>query len=306
MVIRGVSGGALLNWEGSRGRPVHSMEIQRQNVNGLELAYLETGSGPLVLMLHGFPDTAHTWQPLMQALAGAGFRAVALFQRGYDPSGMPADGDYSVLTLARDALGLMDALGEETARVIGHDWGASVAYCMANLAPDRVERLVTEAIPHPRVIKPSLKLFRKAPHFILFQTGAYGRWYARRNDLAYIDYLYAYWAPNWADPSANIAQVKQGLRKPGRLEAAIGYYTSLFRDANDRDKQKIYRAKTKVPTLAFAGASDGALDMALFDAAPAAFDGPYRLVTFEQAGHFPHCEQAEDFRREVLAFLRES
>lgn len=240
----------------------------------------------------------------MGALAGAGFRAVALFQRGYHPSGIPADGDYSVLTLARDALGLMDALGVERAHVVGHDWGASVAYCMANLAPERVTRLVTEAIPHPRVIKPSLKLFRKAPHFILFQTGAYGRWYARRNDLAYIDYLYSYWAPNWKDPAANIAQVKQGLRQPGRLEAAIGYYTSLFRDANDREKQQVYRARTRVPTLAFAGESDGALDMALFEAAPAAFEGPYRLVTYPRAGHFPHCEEPEGFTRETLAFLQ--
>lgn len=281
------------------------MEIQRRNVNGLELAYLEAGSGPLVMLLHGFPDTAHTWEPLLQQLAGAGFRAVALFQRGYDPSGIPADGDYSVLTLARDALGLMDALGADSAAVIGHDWGASVAYCMANLEPGRVTQLVTEAIPHPRVIKPSLKLFRKAPHFILFQTGAYGRWYARKNDYAYVDYLYSYWAPNWLDPAPNIAQVKDGFRKPGRLEAAIGYYTSLFRDAGDRDKQKIYRAKTTVPTLAFAGESDGALDMALFDAAPSAFEGPYRLVTYQRAGHFPHCEEPDEFSREVLAFLQE-
>lgn len=280
------------------------MQVRFLQTPDIQLAYLEQGVGPMVLLLHGFPDTAYSWSTVMQRLADTGYRAVALFQRGYDPSGMSAEGDYSVLTLARDALALMDAQGEEQAYVVGHDWGASVAYCMANLAPDRVVKLVTEAIPHPRVIKPSLKLFRKAPHFILFQTGAYGRWYASRNDYAYIDYLYSYWAPNWQDPSENIEQVKEGFRKPGRLEAAIGYYTSLFRDANNKEKQKVYRAKTTVPTLAFAGESDGALDMALFDAAPAAFEGPYRLVTYKVAGHFPHCEEPDAFCSELLEFLK--
>ncbi len=279
------------------------MQIQTTQANGISLAYLEQGSGPLVLLIHGFPDTAHTSTGVMADLAAAGYRAVALFQRGYDPSGIPADGDYSVMTLAQDALALMDALGEQQARVVGHDWGASVAYCMANLAPDRVVQLVTEAIPHPRVIKPSPKLFIKAPHFILFQTGGFGRWYASRNDYAYIDHLYSYWSPNWKDPGANIAQVKEGLRKPGRLEAAIGYYTCLFKEANNRDKQKVYRAKTRVPTLAFAGESDGALDMALFDAAPVAFEGSYRLVKYAQAGHFPHCEEPQAFSRELLGFF---
>src|SRR5580704_11780688 len=92
------------------------------DANGLKFAYLEEGTGPLVLLLHGFPDTAHTWDDLRPQLAAAGFRAVSPFTRGYHPTGVP-DRDATQETLARDALALIEALGESSAVVVGHDWG---------------------------------------------------------------------------------------------------------------------------------------------------------------------------------------
>src|SRR6201989_2550038 len=93
------------------------------DANGLTFAYLEEGSGPLVLMLHGFPDTAHTWDDLRSRIAAKGYRAVSPFMRGYRPTGVPAS-DPDQETLVRDALALIDALGADEAIVIGHDWGA--------------------------------------------------------------------------------------------------------------------------------------------------------------------------------------
>ncbi len=120
--------------------------------NGLRFACLAEGpeDGPLALLFHGFPDTAHTWSDLLPRLAARGLRAVAPFLRGYHPTSIPADGDYSALALGRDVLGLIEALGRAQATVIGHDWGAYASYAAANLAPERVTRLVTAAIPHPR------------------------------------------------------------------------------------------------------------------------------------------------------------
>ena len=126
--------------------------------NGLSFAYLSEGSGPLVLLLHGFPDTAYTWDRAMPALAAAGYRAVAPFMRGYHPTEIPADGCYDIDTLARDAVALIDALGEERAVIVGHDWGATAAYGAAATAPERVQLVIALGIPHPRSILPTPKL----------------------------------------------------------------------------------------------------------------------------------------------------
>src|SRR3954469_14203928 len=97
----------------------------RTEVGGVDLAYLEAGEGPLALCLHGFPDTAHTWRHLLPELAGAGFRAVAPFLRGYAPTEVPADGRYQTGALAADAIALHEALGGGSdAVIVGHDWGA--------------------------------------------------------------------------------------------------------------------------------------------------------------------------------------
>src|ERR1700723_2829079 len=118
------------------------------DANGLRFGYLEDGSGPLVLMLHGFPDTAHSWDDLRPRIAAKGYRAVSPFMRGYHPTAIP-DRDADQETLARDALALIDALGASEAVVIGHDWGASAAYGAAALGPEQVKKLFVLAIPHP-------------------------------------------------------------------------------------------------------------------------------------------------------------
>src|SRR6202012_2597720 len=116
--------------------------------NGLNFAYLEEGSGPLVLMLHGFPDTAYTWDDLRPRIAAKGYRAVSPFMRGYRPTAVPTH-DADQETLAHDALALIEALGADKAVVIGHDWGAAAAYGAAALSPEKVSKLFVLAIPHP-------------------------------------------------------------------------------------------------------------------------------------------------------------
>ena len=94
------------------------------NANGLNFAYIEAGLGPLVILLHGFPDNAYTWQDTMTRLAAEGFHAVAVFNRGYYPTDIPADRDYSVATMADDVLALIGKFEEKEAVLIGQDWGA--------------------------------------------------------------------------------------------------------------------------------------------------------------------------------------
>src|SRR5688572_10819306 len=125
-----------------------SADYRTVEANGIRFAYVEEGSGPLVLLLHGFPDTAHTWDHLRPRIAARGYRVVSPFMRGYGPTEVPlrdADGE----TLARDALALIEALGERDAILVGHDWGATTVYGAASIAPERVRRLFAVAIPHP-------------------------------------------------------------------------------------------------------------------------------------------------------------
>src|ERR1700733_14905028 len=111
------------------------------DANGLKFAYFEEGKGPLVLLLHGFPDTAHTWDAVRPALAAAGYRAVSPFLRGYAPTEIPTGREYDPDPLGQDGLALIEALGERRAIGVGHDWGATAAYAAASLGPEKVELL---------------------------------------------------------------------------------------------------------------------------------------------------------------------
>ncbi|OBK43132.1 alpha/beta fold hydrolase [Mycobacterium sp. 1081908.1] len=157
-------------------------EIHFVEAHALRFAYLEDGSGPLVLSLHGFPDTPHTWDDLRPRLAAQGYRAVSPYMRGYHPSAIPA-GDADQETLAGDPLALIEALGAREAVVIGHDWGASAAYGAAALGPDRVKKLFVVGIPHPAALKPTLKKLWGVRHFATYKLPGAAKRFAR-NDFA--------------------------------------------------------------------------------------------------------------------------
>ena len=120
-------------------------------VNGLRMRVAEAGTGPLVLLLHGFPECWYSWRHQLRALAEAGFRAVAPNQRGYPGTDSPSDvADYTMLHLVGDVIGLISVLGEQSATVIGHDWGAPVAWHTALLRPDKVRGVAGLSVPPSR------------------------------------------------------------------------------------------------------------------------------------------------------------
>jgi pimeloyl-ACP methyl ester carboxylesterase len=297
------------HWSNRAIPTLHDSEISKHKLryvsaNDLEFAYLEAGQGPLVILIHGFPDSAESWDATIDGLAGAGFRAVAPFQRGYFPSEIPTDGDYSAVSLGRDVTALISALGEEQAYVVGHDWGASAAYSAANLEPEKVRKLVTLAIPHPRVIKPSLELLRRAPHFVHFQFGYASEWLAARNDFEYIDSLHTRWSPTWDVPDRQRDLIKKMFSQPGHLRAALGYYQALFSDSET--DRALRRRITSVSTLTFAGDNDGAFDTVNgFSEMPAAFSNGYEFVLIKDAGHFLHREKPREFLSKLIQFLKE-
>jgi pimeloyl-ACP methyl ester carboxylesterase len=271
--------------------------MDRVSVNDVRFALLAEGRGPLVLLLHGFPDTAHTWDAVRPALAGAGFRAVAPFMRGYAPTSIPTSGAYDIETLGRDALGLIDALGEEQAIVVGHDWGAAAAFAAAALDPARVRRLITVAVPHPASLRAfSPRLIWGARHFIAFQSRGAERRIAA-DDFALIDALVRRWSPAWRPPEGETRPVKEVFRQPGSLTAALGYYRAV-----GLRPPAILRRKITVPSAAFSGAEDGTLRLADYERARRWYAAPHEIVHMP-GGHFLHREHPERFTRELLLLV---
>src|SRR5262245_51411292 len=148
-------------------------EITHRTVetNGIRMHAAEQGTGPLVLMCHGFPESWYSWRHQLAALADAGFHAVAPDMRGYGQTDAPADIEsYTLLHLVGDMVGLLDALGEETAVIAGHDWGAPVAWHSALLRPDRFRGVIGLSVPfRPRgTAKPST-LMPQSEHEVFYQ-----------------------------------------------------------------------------------------------------------------------------------------
>jgi len=136
--------------------------------NGINMHIAEQGSGPLVLLLHGFPESWYSWRHQLRALAGAGYHAVAPDQRGYGQTDRPSEVQkYTQLHLVGDVIGLMDALGEAQAVVVGHDWGGLVAWYFAMWHPELLRRLALLNIPHPQRFARGLR----SPRFMAFDDG---------------------------------------------------------------------------------------------------------------------------------------
>ncbi len=282
-------------------------EYARVEVNGLELAYIEarpssSEKAPLVICLHGFPDSAHSYDGLLPVLAKAGYRVVAPFMRGYFPSAIPGDGDYSITALAGDALGLIEALGESDAIVIGHDWGGMAAYTAANIAPDKVRKLVVLAVPHMAATENSLAQLKRSWYVLFFQLPWLPEKRVPRNNFAFIDRLYRAWSPNWNEAEFNLAPVKRALAAPGGLVAALGYYRRMIRGAS-KSVYDVMSRITSVPTLWFAGEADGSIGPEILANTAKACSGPFELVSLPRVGHFIHREAPEEFQSKLLAFI---
>jgi pimeloyl-ACP methyl ester carboxylesterase len=272
-----------------------SSDIRHVDANGLRFAYLEEGRGPLVLLLHGFPDTAHSWDHARPRLAARGFRAVSPWMRGYAPTAIPPrDPDFE--TLARDALALIAALGESSAVIVGHDWGAAAAYGAAALEPARVGKLVAIGIPHPATLQPSPINLWRARHFVLYKLPGAARRFAAR-DFAALPAICKRWSPLWSPSADELAPVRAAFSDPASLDAALGYYRALrFRPP------PFLRTPITVPTVAFAGLDDPSVSPADYAAARRMFQADYAVEEI-RGGHFMHREHPDDFAAKLLAHL---
>ncbi len=269
------------------------------DANGLRFAYIEAGTGPLVLLLHGYPETARSWKAVQNQLAAKGYRSVAVFMRGFAPSALGTD--YSVRTLGQDVASLIDALGEDRAIVVGHDWGAIAAYEAAFIAPEKISHLVALSIPHPRGVQPSFELLSKASHFLYYQLPTAERlvW---SDNFSHIRRIYDAWSPDFAMPEEEFDTMKRTLEVPGVIAATLGYYHAFAANGEDNGEMGPSDDIT-VPTLVIAGDRDGAVVLDGFKQAQSAFTGGYTFELLEGIGHFPQTEQPQRVADLILGFV---
>ena len=269
--------------------------------NGIRMRIAEQGTGPLVLLCHGFPELWYSWRYQMPALAAAGYHVVAPDQRGYGQTDAPNDIEaYTLLHLVGDIVGLLDALGEEQAVIVGHDWGANVAWNAALLRPDRFRAVIAMSVPYvprgpaygPRAhVRPTAVMKQmvgdKFFYQLYFQQPGRAEGELERDVRAtMIQILYglsgdapaeARWSPFRSDPNASmLTGTALPTSLPGWLtEADIDYYTSEYQRTGFRGGLNWYRnfdrnwelmaaysgAKIMQPALFLWGDRDPSLDI---------------------------------------------
>ena len=267
------------------------------------------GEGPTVLCLHGFPDNASTFRHQLPALATAGYRAISLTLRGYEAASIPPDQDYSVEAIVTDIVAVIDALGAAPIHLIGHDWGAAVAYRVAASAPDRLKSLTTLAVPHAgRFARDGLRIrkqLRLSWYMGFFNVPWVSDWVVGRKDFAFIRGLWAAWSPDWQPESGVLDEVIETLSQAGVKYAALGYYRAALslKALTTSQEEAYYRVLT--PTLALSGERDGCIDSAVFERLTVTEDFPEGVMFHRVmgAGHFLHQECPSEVNRLIIDWL---
>ncbi len=241
-------------------------EHRQAIVNGIRLHYVEAGAGPLVILLHGFPEFWYAWRHQIPALAAAGCHVVAPDMRGYNLSEKPAGvRAYMLASLTADVAALIEHLGAAQATVVGHDWGGGVAWAVPMRYPHLVERLVILNAPHPGAFLRELKTpdqLRKSWYMFFFQLPWLPELAIRSGNSAILrDMLRHEPTRPGAFSEEDIGLYVQALMQPGALTAALNYYRALGRRSPLRAAREIRRID--VPTLLIWGEQDPYLGIRL-------------------------------------------
>jgi len=280
------------------------------SANGTRFHAAASGDGPLVLLLHGFPEFWWTWRHQLATLASAGYRAVAVDLRGYGGSDKPPRG-YDLITAAADAAGLIRSLGEANAVVVGHDWGGLVAWTTASYFPKAVRRLAIVSMAHPLQLRASvlggaLGLTRRNGYPLAFQVPMFPERQLVRDGAAQVGELLSAWsAPGW--PDAETERVyRRAMRIPPVAHTALEYHRWFVRSSLRPDGRRYarhMRAPVQAPTLHLHGAADPCVPAHLARGAGRYVEAPYRWKVLDGVGHYPHEERPEAFDAELIGWL---
>ncbi len=260
---------------------------------GIELNVQLTGDGPVVVLLHGFPDSLHLWRAVVPHLVAAGYRVVALDQRGCGDSPAPAGrAHYGIDRLLDDVTGVLDTLGlDEPVHVMGHDWGAVVAWCLAMTQPQRVRSTVTISVGHPRAYAlAGLEQKRKGLYTLGWQFPGLAERWLTANDWARM----RHWLRDHPDADACL----RDLARPGRLTAGLNWYRANLVPVLWRRWPSCL-----VPMLGIWSSEDHCLAEDQMAGSGRRMAAPWRYERIEGAGHWLPLEQPERIARLAAAWF---
>jgi len=277
-------------------------------VNGVRLHYVEAGQGPLVILLHGFPEFWYSWRAQIPALAAAGYHVIALDMRGYNLSQKPPRvRDYGIEILARDVAELIRSTGAARATVVGHDWGGAVAWFAPMLYPHLVEKLIVLNAPHPlaflRELKTPAQLLKSWYQFF-FQLPYLPEAMIRARDYAMLrDLLRRAPSRRRAFTKADIRLYKAAIAQPSALTAALNYYRAAFR-GGPRGMSRLAR-RIDVSTLLIWGEQDRYLGLNLTRDLEQ-WVPRLRLERLADASHWVQNDAPQRVNELMIEFLREA
>src|SRR5712691_10964583 len=301
------------------------------DVNGIRLHYAESGSGDdLVILLHGFPEFWYSWRHQLTAL-GERYHVIAPDMRGYNLSDKPPRiADYRIDLLVEDVIGLIDHFGAGKAALVGHDWGAGVAWAVAQKYPERLSKLVILQVPPAAAWRANItpRQLLRSWYMFFFQLPSIPEWrISRKNSIALERVFKETVARRGAFSDEDVEIYKEALRRPGALTAAINYYRAnvarlmsrgtaakqsrphsgelngIQRDATRRHEIQHRDGRIRVPTLFIFGEQDFAILPATVRGVEKYIDAPYREVRIADSGHWVQNEAAAEVNAALLDFL---
>jgi pimeloyl-ACP methyl ester carboxylesterase len=264
--------------------------------NGVSLYVEDHGDpgGVPVVLLHGFPDSARLWRHQVPVLVAHGFRVIVPDLRGFGRSGRPADvAAYRLQHVVDDVTAILDTLGVGTAHVVGHDWGAAVAWFAAIRCPERVGKLVILSVPHP-LVPATLRQLEMAWYTLFFQFEG-----VAEETIQYDDWA---WLRAFCRGDGDEAQWLEDLSRPGALTAALNWYRANLAPRRPGPPPEL--PPVTAPTMAIWSAGDHYLDGARVERSSAFVTGPWRYEQIPGASHWIPLDAPDRVNELLLDWLR--
>ncbi|HIW63856.1 MAG TPA: alpha/beta hydrolase [Candidatus Stackebrandtia excrementipullorum] len=284
------------------------------DANGVRFHVAETGTGPLIVLLHGFPEFWWTWRNQIPVLADAGYRVAAVDLRGYGASDKPPRG-YDAYTMAADVIGLIRAMGERDAVVVGHDLGGLLGFAAAGFHPRSVRRLIVLSSAHPLRQRAALAVdprgqLAASRHILAFQLPRFEH-VVTRDDAAMVETLMSRWAgPRWLDTAdfhEYVRACRDAIQLPQAAFCALEAYRWALRTAlrlSGRRFVKLLQEPLRVPTLQLHGELDGCVLPRTAQGSGRYVSANYEWRVLEGIGHFPQHECPETVTAEILRWSK--
>ena len=263
-------------------------------VNGVSLYVEDHGEGTPVLLIHGWPDSAYLWRHQIPFLTGHGFRAIAPDMRGFGRSSRPPEvADYALANAVGDVVGILDSFGIETAHVVGHDWGAGVAWLTATFFPERVSKLVVLSVGHPRAPR-TLRQDEMAWYQLFFQFEG-----VAEATLQYKDWA---WLRRFSRGDGDQERVLEDLSRPGALTAGLNWYRANLAPRMPGTAPEL--PPVTVPTLGIWSTNDYYLDGERMEKSSDFVNAPWRYEEIEGASHWIPLDAPDRLNELLLDWLR--